>query len=223
MRHDMRERLLMEKAGLRAGLAALVAAGVTFGLFLAMHKLISLGNDDRVEQDAIAGIHFGPVEIPDEVLTRSRRRLPRPLPPKDPPPPPKMQVSKIERQMQDLPRIDIPDIDLPLVAGTGMLIGNFKLSDQAAEGEIIPVVVIRPMYPREAAMSGTEGWVKVEFTITTAGTVKDPHVIESDPPRVFDREAIRAILKWKFKPRVVNGIAVERRATQVIDFSLDKS
>jgi protein TonB len=134
-----------------------------------------------------------------------------------------MQVSKMERQMQDLPRIDIPDIDVPMVAGTGVFIGNFKPSDQAAEGEIIPVMVIRPMYPREAALSGTEGWVKVEFTITETGTVKDPHVIESDPPRVFNREAIRAILKWKFKPRVVNGIAVERRATQVIDFSLDKS
>ncbi len=223
MLRDMPKRPLNEKTGLRAGFAALFAAGVTFGLFLAMYKLISLGNDDRVEQEAIAGIHFGPVEIPDEVLTRSRRRQPRPPAPEDPPPPPKMQVSKMERQMQDLPRIDIPDIDMPLVAGTGMFIGNFKLSDQAAEGEIIPVVVIRPMYPREAAMSGTEGWVKVEFTITTAGTVKDPRVIDSDPPRVFNREAIRAILKWKFKPRVVNGVAVERRATQVIDFSLDKS
>jgi len=208
---------------MRAGLAALAAAGVTFGLFLAMQKLISLGADDPVERDAIAGVHFGPVEIPDEVLTRSRRRLPRPPPLKEAPPPPRMQSAKTERQMQDLPRIDIPDIDVPLVAGTGMYIGNFMPSDQAPEGEIIPVVVIRPMYPREAALSGTEGWVKVEFTITETGTVKDPKVIESDPPRVFNREAIRAILKWKFKPRVVNGVAVERRATQVIDFSLDKS
>lgn len=208
---------------LRAGLATIAAAGVTFGLFLGMQKLISLGADDPVARDPIAGVHFGPVEIPDEVQTRSRRRLPRPPPPKETPPPPKMQSAKMERQMQDLPRIDIPDIDVPLVAGTGMYLGNFKQSDQAAEGEIIPVVVIRPMYPREAALSGTEGWVKVEFTITETGTVTDPEVIESDPPRVFNREAIRAILKWKFKPRVVNGIAVERRATQVIDFSLDKS
>ena len=48
-------------------------------------------------------------------------------------------------------------------------------------------------------------------------------MIEAQPPRVFNREAIRAILKWKFKPRVVDGIAVERRATQVIDFTLDES
>jgi protein TonB len=208
--------------GLRAGLAAIVAAGVTFGLFLAMHTLISSGNHDRSERDAIAGIHFGPIEIPDEVMTRSRRKLSRPPPPRTPPLLPKIQVSKMEQPVQNMPRMAIPDIEIPLVAGTGMFLGNFRQVDQAAEGDIIPVVVIRPMYPREAAMSGTEGWVKVEFTITETGTVKNPQVIESDPPRVFNREAIRAILKWKFKPRVVDGVAVERRATQVIDFNMDQ-
>ena len=72
-------------------------------------------------------------------------------------------------------------------------------------------------------MNGTEGWVEVEFTITEVGTVKDPKVIDAKPPRIFNREAIRAILKWKFKPRVVDGVAVERRATQIIDFNLDES
>ena len=119
--------------------------------------------------------------------------------------------------------MDIPEIDIPLAGGNGLFIGISRQTDLTAEGDIIPVVVIRPMYPREAAMSGIEGWVKVEFTITETGTVKNPRVIDADPQRVFNREAIRAILKWKFKPRVVEGIAVERRATQVIDFTLDKS
>jgi protein TonB len=203
--------------------AALVAAGVTFGLFLLMHKLISSGGDERAELDAIAGIHFGPVEIPDEITTKSRRKPPKPPPPKKPPPAPRMQISKMEQQVQNMPRMNMPDLDLPLVGGEGMFIGNFQQVDSTAEGDIIPVVIIRPMYPREAAISGIQGWVKVEFTITEAGTVKDPRVIEAEPPRIFNREAIRAILKWKFKPRVVAGIAVERRATQVIDFTLDDS
>jgi protein TonB len=205
----------------RLPLAALTAAAVTFGLFLFMHKLILSGSDRRGELDAIAGIHFGKVEIPDEVVERSRRKPPKPPPPKDPPPPPKMQVNKMDQQVQNLPRMDLPDIDLPLVGGEGMFIGNFQQVDRSAEGDIIPVVVIRPMYPRDAAIAGIEGWVKVEFTITEVGTVKDPRVIDAYPPRVFNREAIRAILKWKFKPRVVEGVAIERQATQVIDFSLD--
>ncbi|MGD2129849.1 MAG: energy transducer TonB [Lysobacterales bacterium] len=207
----------------RLTVAALVAIGVTFGLFLFMDKLISSGGDERTQMEAIAGIHFGPVDIPDEIVTRSRRKPPKPPPPKEPPPPPKMQVSKMDQQVQDMPQMDIPNLDVPLVGGQGMYIGNFQQVDQTAEGDIIPVVVIRPMYPREAAVAGVEGWVKVEFTITETGTVKDPEVIDADPPRVFNREAIRAILKWKFKPRVVEGVAVERRATQTIDFTLDEN
>ena len=117
--------------------------------------------------------------------------------------------------------MDLPDLDVPLVGGEGMFIGSFQQVDRNAEGDIIPVVVIRPMYPREAAITGTEGWVKLEFTITEAGTVRDPRVVEAEPPRIFNREAIRAILKWKFKPRVIDGVAVERRATQTIDFTLE--
>ena len=207
----------------RVAIAALVAVAVTFGLFLFMYGLISSGGENRGELDAIAGIHFGKVEIPDEIATKSRRKPPKPPPPKVPPPPPKMQVSKMDQQIQNLPQLDLPQLDVPLVGGEGMFIGSFQQVDRTAEGDIIPVVVIRPMYPREAAISGTEGWVKVEFTITEAGTVKDPRVIEANPPRIFNREAIRAILKWKFKPRVIDGVAVERRATQVIDFTLDEN
>jgi protein TonB len=208
---------------LRVLIAALVAVGVTFGLFLFMYTLISSGSDQRAELGAISGIHFGPVEIPDEIMTRSRRKPKKPPPPKEPPPPPKMQISKMDQQVQNMPQMELPDLDLPMVGGSGMFIGNFQQIDQTAEGDIIPVVVIRPMYPREAAISGTQGWVKVEFTITEVGTVKDPRVIDAKPARIFNREAIRAILKWKFKPRVVDGIAVERRATQIIDFTLDES
>ena len=53
---------------LRVPIAAMVSLGVTFGLFLFMHKLISSGGDQRAELGAIAGIHFGPVEIPDEIV-----------------------------------------------------------------------------------------------------------------------------------------------------------
>lgn len=207
---------------LRVSIAAVLAVGVTFGLFLFMHQLISSGGDERAEMEAIAGIHFGPVEIPDEITTKSRRKPKKPPPPKDPPPPPKMKINKIEQQVQNMPQMDMPNLDVPLVGGEGMFLGTFQQVDRTAEGDIIPVVVIRPMYPRDAAIAGIEGWVKVEFTITEVGTVKDPRVVDADPPRMFNREAIRAILKWKFKPRVVDGVAVERRATQIIDFTLDE-
>jgi protein TonB len=206
---------------LRLLISALVAVAITFGLFLLMYKLISLGGRERAELDAIAGIHFGPIELQDETVTRDRRKPEPPPPPKNPPPPPKMQVASMEQQKQVLPRMDMPELDVPLAGGTGFFLGTFEQVDRTAEGDIIPVVVIRPMYPREAAMNGTQGWVKVEFTITEAGTVRNPRVVDASPPRIFNREAIRAILKWKFKPRVIDGTAVERQATQVIDFTLE--
>jgi protein TonB len=134
-----------------------------------------------------------------------------------------MQVSKMDQVQQNMPKLDLPSLDVPMSGGAGMFIGNFASVDKTEEGDIIPIVVIRPLYPREAAMQGLEGWVKVEFTITAIGTVKNPRVVDSKPKRIFNREAIRAILKWKFKPRVIDGVAVDRPATQVIDFSLDQS
>ena len=208
---------------IRVLISAILAVAVTFGLFLFMHKLVSSGAGNRDDLEAIAGIHFGPVEIPDDITTKSRRIPKKPPPPKNPPPPPKMQISKMDQQVQNMPKLDMPNLDVPMSGGEGIFIGNFQQVDKTAEGDIIPVVVIRPMYPREAAIGGIEGWVKVEFTITEVGTVKDPRVIDAEPGRIFNREAMRAILKWKFKPRVVDGVAVERRATQIIDFSLDEA
>lgn len=208
---------------LRTPFAAVLAVGVTFGLFIFMYKLISSGDSMDQNLEAISGIRFGPVDIPDDVARRERRKPKPPPKPKDPPPPPKMQVSKPQEVVQNMPPIDIPNVDNPMVGGEGMFIGSFGTVDKTEEGDIIPVVVIRPMYPRDAAIQGLEGWVKVEFTITEVGTVKSPRVVDADPPRIFNREALRAILKWKFKPRVVDGVAVERLATQTIDFSLDQS
>jgi protein TonB len=200
---------------IRVFIAALFAMAVTFGLFLLMHQLISSGGGDRADLAAIAGIHFGPIDIPVEIATKSRTKPRRP-PPRKVPPPPRLQISRADQRVQSMPRIDIPNLDVPLVWGGGMFLGNFQQVDRTAEGDIIPIVIIRPLYPRDAAISGIEGWVKIEFTITAVGTV-----IDARPAGVFNREAIRAILKWKFKPRVVGGVAVERQATQVIDFALD--
>jgi protein TonB len=99
----------------RVIIAALVAVGVTFGLFLFMYKLISMGSDQQTELDAISGIHFGPVEIPDEIMEKSRRKPKKPPPPKDPPPPPRMKVSKMDQTVQQMPQLDLPHLDVPRV------------------------------------------------------------------------------------------------------------
>ena len=86
----------------------------------------------------------------------------------------------------------------------------------------MPIVRISPRYPRQARLNGTEGWVQIEFTITADGRVIDPVVVGANPRGVFDRAAIQAIIRWKFKPRYVDGQAITRRASQIIDFQLEE-
>jgi protein TonB len=69
-------------------------------------------------------------------------------------------------------------------------------------------------------MRGLEGWVQVRFTINPDGSVADPEVVAAEPPRIFNREAVRAILRWKFRPRIVDGQPVAREAEQLIEFRI---
>ena len=64
------------------------------------------------------------------------------------------------------------------------------------------------MYPARALSRGLEGYVDMSFTVTTTGTVRDPIVLFSTS-NLFERAAIRAVLKFKYKPRVVDGVPVD--------------
>jgi len=97
-----------------------------------------------------------------------------------------------------------------------------KDTDDDYSTKIIPIVVIVPNYPRKAAIAKIEGWVKLKFTITEGGTVVKSQVMESKPVRIFDREALRAILKYKYKPTIVHGVAYTQTATEIIVFKLDR-
>jgi len=84
------------------------------------------------------------------------------------------------------------------------------------------VVRIEPRYPRKAALAGVEGWVKLSFTINEYGGVADVNVIEAYPKDIFNKAAMRALVKWKYKPKIVNGIALKQtNLTVQIDFKMN--
>lgn len=205
---------------LRVVVSAVLAVGVTLSLFYLMHYLVSNTNQNLDRGQGVVDITFRDVKLEEEIQQKDRRKPEEPPPPKEPPPPPKMQVENVNQPVSPLPDLQTPQLDVPF-SGSGVFLGGLRAGEGMQDGQLIPLVRIQPQYPRRAALAGIEGWVKVEFTITETGAVTDPNVVDSKPPRIFDREAIRAILKWKFKPRVVNGQAVPMRATQTIDFSLD--
>lgn len=200
-------------------LVALAAAVITVLLYLLMHALISQAANNIRGDDDLPAIDFTKVKIDDEIRERKRVIPKKPPPPKEPPPPPKMNVQQNQQVVNNMPTPNIPNLDLG-VGGDGPFLGAVGQVNMAEEGGVIPIVRIAPQYPRKALMAKIEGWVKVKFTITSTGTVSNPEVVDSKPRRIFDREAIRAILKFKFKPKVVNGQGVEQVATQTIEFDL---
>ncbi|MBT2750160.1 MULTISPECIES: energy transducer TonB [unclassified Lysobacter] len=79
----------------------------------------------------------------------------------------------------------------------------------ASPSDLRAVSTPAPRYPPEALRAGTSGEVQVEFTVGTDGSVTAARVVRSNPARVFDREAVNAVRKWRFQP--VPGPVTTRR------------
>jgi len=91
-------------------------------------------------------------------------------------------------------------------------------------GDASPIVRINPKYPTTAARDGIEGWVQLSFNVSPTGEVIDATVVNAEPKRIFDREALRAIKRWKYRPKVIEGVAqLQTGQTVQLDFKLDSS
>jgi protein TonB len=89
------------------------------------------------------------------------------------------------------------------------------------DGDIIPLQRIPPQDPRDAARNGITGWVQLEVLVNADGTVRSARVLESKPKGLFEAAAVQAVLRWKFKPKVVNGQPVQQKGAQRIEFNLN--
>ena len=95
-------------------------------------------------------------------------------------------------------------------------------SNQTVISSVIPLFRTPPKYPNYAASRHIEGWVKVEFTVKTDGSVENAVVVSSEPEDIFDDAALTAINQWKFKEKIVNGVSVTQRAVQKLQFKLEQ-
>ena len=208
------------KPQLRYLSALILGVLISLGLFFLMQSLIDSGEQNTNASSEGQIMEFIRIREDETLSIKDRRKPQKPKPPKEPPPPPKLIVEKQVKPTMNRIKIEIPNIDLPSIAGGGPFLGNWA-GNPLAEGDVLPIVRIDPQWPREALVEGIEGYVEVEVTIGADGSVKDVRVIQSEPRRMFDRNVIRAVLKWKFKPRIINGVPVERKAIQMLEFTLD--
>lgn len=198
----------------RLGIAALLALGITFGLFYLMQFLISMGNDRGADIKKGQVIEF--VRLKRDTATQTRKReLPKKEKPPEPPPPPELQMSQTDAPDANAMAIFAPDLSTGPDLGSGPSLGAPSDSDS------VPLVRVPPQYPIRAAERGIEGWVVLSFTITAIGTVENPTVLDAQPKRIFDRAAIRALKKWKYRPRIVDGVATSRVEEVKLSFDLD--
>ena len=154
--------------------------------------------------------------IPTREIVFERQRT-------DTPTPGRRTFEKPDRVIELPDQVDIPirvdptkvdnpiqlkaDTGLPKDIGGGMTFGR--------DTQAVPLVRIPPEYPQRAANQGLEGWVKVRFTITEIGGVEDAIIVESSAS-VFESSALKAIVRWRYNPEVVNGQAVERGGVETL-------
>ena len=184
--------------------------------------LVSTRDVGKDDLDPVSVVDFIRVHKDEFTQFKKRQKPKEPEPPKKPPPPAQRITSDVPDDAPQIQvNIEIPNIDVGTAGGAGPYLGNWQAGDPSAEGEAIPIVRINPRYPRQALLNGIEGWVRLEFTILPDGSVKDVVVAESQPGQTFDRSAILAVMKWKFKPRIIDGKAVPRRATSTVEFVIE--
>ena len=204
-----------------AGARLLVSFGfawlVTFALFYLMQGLIGVEGklDDSKAPKVVDFVRV----IKSEVVKQKSREAPKKVTLDDTPPPPDMSTDQSTS-------LDPDAIGVAAVveeSGDGGD-GAGGLGVMTADGEAVPLVRVPPQYPESAQRRGTEGRVLVQFTITKSGSVRDPKVIASEPPGVFDQAAMKAVLQWKYNPKIVNGKAVEQPGVKVaFPFKLDQA
>lgn len=197
---------MLYRYAISAGLAFLL----TWGLFLIMRALVAMGEPHL--SDAVNSRVIDFVRFKQSSETRiKKRKLPQKGPKTPPPLAPQLKLAE-DRGPNLGPAVAIaaPEVDHTVKLTTGP-----SLVAAPSDGEELPLVRVEPIYPQLAAQRGLEGWVQVAFTIGDTGQVVNPMVVASAPPGIFDRAALRAVRKWKYRPKIVDGQAVATPEIQV--------
>ena len=194
----------MSKLRYLVGMTA--SAVITVGLFLFMMMLVT--------KDFV-----NPPEVDDGepiVVTRDYEG--------EKPPQTRDRIKK-EHFMRDAPPPAPPVMKTVLTevpSGDGLAIGPmdpFELDGREMGTPETPYakakIMFPPTFPERCRQRGIEGQVVVQFDVTAIGSVENPRILSSDNS-CFDRESLKAIKRWKFDPKIVNGKAVPQYGVQEV-------
>jgi len=182
--------------------------GLAFGtafmllLFWVMWSLVSVPVD-VAEMRQATRVEFTRMRQDTEAQKKQQEK---PQPDKPPPVPEVPQIDFAKGSVENNVAQLTPTVD----ANSAM--SKMKMT-AGSDRDIVPLVRINPDYPPRALSRGIQGWVIVQFTISATGTVKDQKVVDSSN-KIFDDAALKAIGRWRYNPKVEEGVAVERKGVQ---------
>ena len=192
-----------ETSGLpRLFVGVVVGLVITLFLFWFMQLMIEIADSSLDEGARGSLVDFVRVRR-DETPDRTKRKPEKPPPPEAPPEqPPTPQLDNLDPTAEKIAIQAVP------VTTEIEMTGGFSLG--VGEGDYLPIVKVAPIYPQRALTRGVEGYCVVEYTVTRQGTTLDPFVVEDQcTSSLFHRASLQAALKFKYKPRIIDGEAVQ--------------
>ena len=186
----------------RLVIGLILGLAITLSLFWVMQYLIATA--DRTLNEDAAGSLVDFVRVKRDESVKQRQLKPKKPPPPDAPPPqpPTPQLESLNANAEKIAISEVPvETDIEMTGGFSLGVG---------EGDYLPIVKVAPIYPNRALTRGIEGYCVVQYTVTKQGTVKDPVVLEDQcTSSLFYSASLNAALKFKYKPRIMDGEAVE--------------
>ena len=184
-------------------LGAVIAVGVTFGLFSLMMALIA-GEFQAQEKFEIASFEINPTVEDVQVIKRDTviKEIKRV---QTPPPPPQIERQQAAKPTEAIASLEgaIPEFEAPKIDRQ-----NFKI--QVSDRDAQPLVRIPPIMPPRAERSGH---CRVRFDVSPEGAPFNV-IATYCTQKLFERASIKSVQKWKYNPKIVDGRTVSRSGVE---------
>lgn len=196
--------------GLIPGLA------VAFVLFIAMSSIVAPPDGFERPTSESTAINFVQRRKDSDTETRSRTLPEPPQIPQVPTP----AAANSTPNMPQAPSLQMPPMSTDMSLSGMSMMGDLLVGISKGDTEVMPLVRQPAIYPERAKSRKIEGFVTARLSISADGSVTNVEVITAEPPGIFDREAVRAMYRYRFDPKVVDGQPVAQTATQTVEFKL---
>lgn len=201
-------------------LASPIALAVTLALFSLMAWMVDNGGKSIPKPTSTLSFTMVMAEQEQDVQRRQRSVPEQPQVPQVPTQAPARSEQTAAMDVSSLN----PLVDLNLsTAIEGVAVNAPQFGEFSVNQQVMPLHRVEPNYPAKALQRGVEGYVTLRFNIDELGKTRDIEVVDANPKRYFEREAMLALRNWKYQPKIVDGKAVVQTGLTVrLEFKLQK-